>query len=161
MTEAPPEQPVVINTQYIKDLSFENPNAPGIYAAMSGRSPELQIALDVRPAQVTSRTYEVLLSLRVQATAEEKTAFLVELDYAGMVTLGESVPQSQVEPLLMIEVPRHLFPFARNTLAAITRDGGFPPLVVNPIDFEQFYQRHKRATTPSQNAGNGPDAPSA
>jgi preprotein translocase subunit SecB len=144
MAESPPERPLVIHSQYIKDLSFENPNAPEIFAALSEQGPALNITLDVQSRHLTERTYEIVLLLRVQATVQEKTTFLVELDYAGVVKVDNATAEADLEPLLMIEAPRYFFPFARNVLATITRDGGFPPLVINPIDFEQFYARHKK-----------------
>ena len=144
MAEIPSERPLVIHSQYIKDFSFENPNAPEIFGAMSEETPTLNITLDVQPRQLQERTYEIVLILRVQAEVQEKTTFLVELDYAGVAQVSDAIPEGEVEPLLMIETPRYFFPFARNVLATITRDGGFPPLVINPIDFEQFYERHKK-----------------
>ncbi|MFQ6018963.1 MAG: protein-export chaperone SecB [Kiloniellaceae bacterium] len=159
-TDTQPDQLLVINTQYIKDLSFENPNAPKIYSALAERPPELNINIDVKSTPLHQRTFEVVLNMRIQATASEQTAFLVELDYAGMVTLAESVSAAEAEALLLIETPRHLFPFARSIVAAVTRDGGFPPLVVNPIDFEQFYRLHKKARgqAPAAAEAAAPDA---
>lgn len=147
--ENPPERPLVIHSQYIKDFSFENPNAPEIFTALAEQTPVLNITLDVQPRQLNERTYEVVLLLRVQAEVQKKTTFLVELDYAGVVKVADTVPESDVEPLLMIEAPRYFFPFARNVLAMVTRDGGFPPLVINPIDFEQFYEQHKKTSAPA------------
>ena len=144
MAEIPTERPLVIHSQYIKDFSFENPNAPEIFGTMTEQTPSLNITLDVQPRQLGKRSYEIVLTLRVQAEVQEKTTFLVELDYAGVAQVADSVPENEVERLLMIETPRYFFPFARNVLASITRDGGFPPLVINPIDFEQFYERHKK-----------------
>ena len=165
------EQFLVINTQYVKDLSFENPNAPAVYAALGKAAPEIKVNIDVRSQLLQERTHEVVLRLRVEATAAEQTAFLVELDYAGIVTLGESIEGADKEALLMIEAPRHLFPFARSILAEATRDGAFPPLVLNPIDFVQLYRRHKaRAVDPppaksakgaNGEAGPGPEEKSA
>ncbi len=144
MAEIPLERPLIIHSQYIKDFSFENPNAPEIFSALNEQGPALNITLDVQPRLLSERTYEIVLLLRVQAKVQEKTTFLIELDYAGVVKVADAVPESEMEPLLMIEAPRYFFPFARNVLATITRDGGFPPLVINPIDFEQFYARHKK-----------------
>ena len=158
MAESPPIQPLVIHSQYVKDLSFENPNAPGVYGTLGNRSPALDISLDVRPLHLNNRTYEILLALRVQASIDEKTAFLVELDYAGVVSVVETASAEQMERLLMIEAPRYFFPFARNMLAAITRDGGFPPLVINPIDFEQFFLKHKKDTLQAAAAAQAPHA---
>lgn len=141
--QAPPEQTLVIHTQYVKDLSFENPNAPAIFSEQNSQPPTLNISLDVRSAQLNARTYEVVLSLRAQATLPEKSAFLTELEYAGVVSVPDSVAEADVERLLKVEAPRYLFPFARNVLAFATREGGFPPLIVNPIDFAQFHARRQ------------------
>ncbi len=153
MDESPPEQRLVINAQYIKDFSFENPNAPDVYAALSQAAPEIAVNIDVVPTHLGQRTYEVVLTLRVDAKAGDTVAFLVELDYAGLVTLGPSLPEEQVEPILFSETPYYLFPFARSVLAEVTRDAAFPPLVINPINFNQYYRRHKmnalKASAPS------------
>lgn len=144
MDQTPPEQPLVIMAQYIKDFSFENPNAPGIYQTLSESAPEITVNIDVTPLHLENRLYEVVLSLRVSATCGETVAFLVELDYAALVNIGESVAEEALEPLLFSETPRHLYPFARSILAMATRDAAFPPLFVNPVDFESFYQRNKK-----------------
>ena len=149
MAETQSAPPLLIQAQYIKDLSFENPNAPDVYAAISNNPPEITVNIDVNPTPLEKGVYEVVLSFRITAMSGEHTAFLVELDYAGIVTVHESVPEEDIEKLLLTEVPRHLFPFARSTLAEVTREGSFPPLVINPIDFEQFFHRHKK---------NAPDA---
>jgi preprotein translocase subunit SecB len=141
MAESPPNQLLVIHTQYIKDLSFENPNAPAIFSEPNNQAPTLNISLDVRSAQLNEHTHEVVLTLRAQATLPEKSAFLAELDYAGVVSVPDSAAADEVERLLKVEAPRYLFPFARNVLAFATREGGFPPLIVNPIDFAQFHAR--------------------
>ncbi len=154
--ESPPEslsdQQLVIQTQYIKDLSFENPNAPEIFEVLNKQAPELNINLDVQSRLLGERTYEVVLRLRVQAKSQEKTAFLVELAYAGIVKVVDAVPEDQVHPLLMVEAPRYLFPFARSVLATATREGGFPPLLINPIDFEQFYAQRQKNASPAAKA---------
>ena len=128
----------VIRTQYVKDQSFENPNAPEVYAMMAQEQPNLDISIDVTPTRLQERTFEVTLSLRADAKIGETSAFVSELDYAGVVTIGEEVEEDTMHHLLMVETPQYLFPFARAILAGATRDGGFPPLVVNPIDFSQL-----------------------
>ena len=143
MDQTPPEQPLVIMAQYIKDFSFENPGAPHIYQTLSQNAPEIKVDIDVVPAFLDQRVFEVVLALRVGATIGEKTAFLVELDYAGVVQIGASVPETALESLLFSETPRHLYPFARSVLAKVTGDAAFPPLFVNPIDFEGFYRANK------------------
>ncbi len=143
MNQTPPEQALVIMAQYIKDFSFENPNAPQIYQALSQGAPEIKVVVDVDPAVLDQRVFEVVLALRVSATVGEKTAFLVELDYAGIVQVGPSVPEPVLEQLLFSETPRFLYPFARSVLAKVTGDAAFPPLFINPIDFEGFYRTNK------------------
>ncbi len=143
MDETAPEQALAIMAQYIKDLSFENPNSPHIYQALSKRAPEIKVEVDVAAAALDKRVFEVMLSLRIGATIGDKTAFLIELDYAGIVQLGPSVPEAALEQLLFSEAPRFLFPFARSLLAKVTGDAAFPPLFINPIDFEGFYRTNK------------------
>ena len=143
MAESPANHMLVIHTQYIKDLSFENPNAPAIFSEQNSQAPTLNISLDVRSTRLSERTYEVVLSLRAEATLPEKSAFLTELEYAGVVSVAETVAEADVEHLLKVEAPRYLFPFARNVLAFATREGGFPPLIVNPIDFAQVHARRQ------------------
>jgi preprotein translocase subunit SecB len=146
MDPTPPEHPLLIMAQYIRDFSFENPNAPEVYPALSDKPPEITVNIDLIPAQLNNRTYEIVLAFRAKAMSGEQVAFLIELDYAAIVSISESVAEADLEPLLFIETPRHLFPFARNILANVTRDAAFPPLVVNPIDFESYYQRTKKGT---------------
>ena len=143
MDQTPPEQALVIMAQYIKDFSFENPNAPQVYQALNQGAPEIKVDVDINAAALDKRVFEVVLALRVGATISEKTAFLVELDYAGIVQIGESVTEAALEPLLFSQTPRFLYPFARAILAKATGDGAFPPLFVNPIDFEAFYRTNK------------------
>ncbi len=148
----------VIKTQYVKDQSFENPNAPEIYGQMAQQSPNLDINIDVTPQLLEGRTYEVTLSLRADAKIGQTSAFIVELEYAGVVSIGDDVDPQTEKLLLMVETPRHLFPFARAIMAGITREGGFPPLVINPIDFDQMFQA--RASSPADGA-DGPPAGTA
>ena len=146
MDRAPPEHPMLIITQYIKDFSFENPNAPEIYPAMSEQSPEITVNIDVVPTQRDERVYEVVLTLRINAVTGDKVAFLIELDHAAIVSIGESVGEEEKERLLLGETPRYLFPFSRKILSDITQDAAFPPLVINPIDFDEYFNRHKKGT---------------
>jgi preprotein translocase subunit SecB len=149
MPKNPPLQPLTIDRQYIKDLSFENPNAPQIYDAIADQRPQLSISLDVTPFAIADRRYEIVLSIRARATRpDDSIAFLIDLHYAGLAAVGHEVPEAEVEPLLLIEAPRYLFPFARGILATVVRDGGYAPLVVNPIDFETFYKKNKKGTLP-------------
>jgi preprotein translocase subunit SecB len=130
---------LIINGQYIKDLSFENPNILRMMQA-SGNQPEISIDLGVNVQGVTEGSYEVVLQVRVETKRDGLPGFIVELAYAGLITL-RGWPADQVEPILFIEGPKLLFPFARAIISNLTRDGGFPPLNLNPIDFAQLYSR--------------------
>lgn len=140
-----------INTQYVKDLSFENPNAPLIYTE-TNMSPELEVQIDVATNRLQERVFESVLKTRIVAKFKDKVAFLVELEYAGLITLGSGIPESDFQPLLQIEAPRHLFPFARAILSNATRDGGFPPLLINPVDFGELYLRKQQAAAKAAEA---------
>lgn len=140
----PATGPVVLNLQFTKDLSFEVPGAPEIYLTMR-EAPQINIALDVqaRRLQEGQETYEISLQIRADAkTTAGATAFIAELVYCGIFTLN-GVPGEMIEPVLLVECPRLLFPFARNILADVTRDGGFPPVLLAPIDFVQLWQQRR------------------
>ena len=123
-------------SQYIKDLSFENPNAPAIY--QSTNVPGIDVQFNIGAAQVGEEVHEVTLKIDVRAEGEGEVAFIVELAYAGLFGL-RNVPAEHIQPFLLGEAPRLLFPFARRVLADAVRDGGFPPLLLEPIDFGQLY----------------------
>jgi preprotein translocase subunit SecB len=127
---------VGVLSQYVKDFSFENPNAPTIY--QSQVAPSIDVQFNINSAQVGEEVYEVVLKVEVKAQAETQTAFLVDLSYAGLFGL-RNIPADQVEGFLLGEAPRILFPFARRVLADAVRDGGFPPLMLEPIDFGGIY----------------------
>jgi preprotein translocase subunit SecB len=136
----PDGQPtMVVNAQYVKDLSFENPNAPNSLMQQSG-APDVQVAVDTAAVQLEGSTFEVTLTVRAEGTSEDTSLFLVEAAYAGIFTLGE-VPEEYVAPLLYVEAPRQLFPFARAIVAECVRDGGFPPLLIHPVDFMALFQQ--------------------
>ena len=140
------ERGITIHTQYVKDLSFENPNAPRIYVNMK-ESPSAQVSIDVQGTRLQEDTYEVVLTAEVKATLQDNTAFVIELKYGGLVTLSGEITEQQRETLLLIEVPRYLFPFARNVISDATREGGFPPLLINPVDFTRLYRDQKARQT--------------
>ena len=130
---------LAILTQYVKDMSFENPRAPRGMQPNAPR-PEIQIRVDVGAQGMMEGHYEVTLQLNVEAKAGEETVFLMELAYGGVFMLA-NIEQKLLQPFLLIECPRLLFPFARRIVADATRDGGFPPLMIDPIDFLALYQR--------------------
>ncbi|MCD6034570.1 MAG: protein translocase subunit secB [Rickettsiales bacterium] len=133
-----------VNAQYVKDLSFESPNAPMSLGAPKTK-PRIDVAIDIQAKGLQENVYEVALNFTVKALADEKAViFLVELSYAGVFTLN-NIPLQEREPLLMIYCPNMLFPFARRVIGDVSRDGGFLPLMLEPIDFAALYQRRKAA----------------
>lgn len=136
----PGQQPSLkILGQYLKDLSFENPNAP-LSLAPQQQQPDINISVNVNARNLGPSDFEVELHLDAKATAEGKVIFAADLLYAGMFRL-ENFPANLLHPAVLIECPRMLFPFARQILADATRNGGFPPLMLDPIDFTVMYQR--------------------
>lgn len=132
--------PIQINTQYVKDFSFENPNAPASFAALKS-APNVQVNVNVEARKLNDEMYETALVINGTAKdAEGKNLFVAELTYAALVTLSDA-PEESVRPILLIEVPRIIFPFARNIMADMTRDGGYPPLMINPVDFVALYRK--------------------
>lgn len=123
-------------SQYVKDLSFENPNSPAVYQWQG--QPNIDIQFNIASGQVADDAYEVVLKVEAKAMAADKVAFQVELLYAGLFGI-RNLPADQMQPFLLAEAPRILFPFARRILADAVRDGGFPPLLLDPIDFGQLY----------------------
>lgn len=132
--------PLVVRSQYTKDLSFENPNAPGSLEPQS-TPPEVHISVGVDTRELGGSIHEVVLSLRGEASRNEDVVFIVELSYGGTFEVSDEVPADNVKPLLLIECPRLLFPFAREILSSATRDGGLPPLLLQPIDFVALYRQ--------------------
>ncbi len=143
-----PQPRLSIVAQYVKDLSFENPRGPG--GLTPGEAPEIKINVDTRGRQVEGERYEVELVISVNATAGGNPMFVCELTYAGLFGIA-NMPEEAIQPMLLIECPRLLFPFARRVVADATRDGGFPPLMIDPIDFMTLYRR--RAQQQAQAAG--------
>jgi len=135
-----PSLSLVINVQYVKDLSFENPNAPQSLIASGNQPPKIELAVDVQARGLQENVAEVALTLRAEATLGERTAYIAEVVYAGVFTLPQ-IPQDQARAVLLVEAPRLLFPFARQVLATAVQQGGFPPLMLQPLDFVDIYRR--------------------
>jgi preprotein translocase subunit SecB len=133
---------LAIQTQYVKDLSFENPRAPASLEPGQAR-PEIQVRVDVRAQQLSTERYEVVLQMHIDAQAGGETGFMLELSYGGVFGLM-NIPPESLQVLLLIECPRLLFPFARRIIADATRDGGFPPLMLDPIDFVALFRRRQQ-----------------
>jgi preprotein translocase subunit SecB len=150
------QPPLVVNIQYVKDLSFEVPGAPQIFTTLKTQ-PQVNINLDVQARRVNEGQPVFEVSLVIRAEAHEQpaappangqaagvppTVFVAELTYSGVFTLS-GLPDNAVEPVLLVECPRILFPFARNILSDVTRDGGFPPVLLQPIDFVALWQSRR------------------
>ena len=128
--------------QYIKDMSFETPLAPEIFSVLREQSPDMEVSIDAAVRQMEGPVFEVTVSVSMEAKAGYKTAFILELVYGCIVQLNpQLVPQEHAHSLLLIEVPRHMFPFVRQIVAQITSTGGFPPVMVQMIDFAELYRR--------------------
>ena len=140
-----PPAPLKLLAQYLKDLSFENPGAPHVHT-IRGDVPRGQLNLDVRARTIAPMQYEVSLVLGISALREQETVYIVELEYAGLFDVT-GVPEEHVTPVLMIEAPRIIFPFAREILAKVTREGGYPPVLLNPIDFVAVFREQMRRQT--------------
>lgn len=132
-------QRLIVNAQYIKDLSFENPRAPQSLAQQPS-APAVDINVDVNAQPLGPENFEVVLAIKASAKINGETLFLLELTYGAVVTV-RNVPREMLPPILLVETPRLMFPFARNIVADATRDGGYPPLMINPIDFTDLLRR--------------------
>ena len=142
---APQEKslPVMIHAQYIKDMSFENPLAPDSLRVGQNK-PEMDIDISMESTPIEDdkikNLYEVVLNLSATAKREGEVAFIAELAYGVTVSLGD-LPEDQHHPFLLIEVPRQAVPFARQILGTITQQGGYAPLLLNPVDFQAMYMQ--------------------
>lgn len=154
--QTPPEVRIV--THYIRDLSFEN------VAAQEGKgtsgTPEINVAVNMDAGSVGENRYQIGMKINAAAKTPEATRFVVELDYVGIFDIA-NVPQEHIHPFLFIECPRQILPYARRVISDVTRDGGYPPLMLDNVDFAQLY-RAKLEELQSQQAaggGNGAETP--
>ena len=138
-----------IVTQYIKDQSFENPNPIEAFLETQETQPTISIDITANAKKVREGLFEIALDLRAKGSVDEKkTLFIAELTYGAIVAVDETkVPAESVGPLLMVHFPTLLFPFARAIMADMTREGGFPALMLNPIDFGAMYQAQQQNNT--------------
>jgi preprotein translocase subunit SecB len=157
-TDAASTHQLLINAQYLKDLSFESPRAPQTLLNPN-EQPEVNLNVDVKARSLGPEVFEVLLTMSADARHKSEPVFVVELSYGAVVTVKNAAPEL-VPLLVFVETPRILFPFARSVIANATRDGGFPPLLVNPIDFAELLRRQHDQALKEQEA-TGVNAPPA
>ena len=134
--------------QYIKDFSFENPNAPRSLAP-NQTQPAIQIQINVGVQQLAETDYEISLKLDGKADSAGTVLFAFDLTFAGIFRV-QNIPKESLQPVVMIECPRLLFPFAREIVATAVRNGGFPPLLLDPVDFVSLYQQRMAQMPPGQ-----------
>lgn len=140
--------------QYIKDFSFENPNAPQSLQPTQ-QQPTINIQINVNARALAESDYEVELKLEGKADSSAGLLFSFDVVYAGIFRLT-NIPQDSIHPVMMIECPRLIFPFAREVVATMVRNGGFPPLLIDPVDFVGLYQQRL-----AELGGQQPTAPTA
>ncbi len=164
--EAAQAPQIRVLAQYIRDLSFENPGAPNTLM-QAQTQPDVSVGIDVKARSLQAQggapqdTFECALQIQCSAKRGDDTLFIIELMYCGLFALN-NVGKENINPIMLIEAPRLLFPFARQIIADMTRTGGFMPLMLDPIDFAALY-RHQLAEAAKQQDGNGgsADAPQA
>ena len=140
-------------TQYVKDLSVENPNAPESFQWQD--QPQLDVQFNIGAERVNDEIHEVELKISAASKSEQGTAFLVELSYCGLVGI-RNLPDEQAHAFLYAEAPRILFPFARRVISDAVRDAGFAPLMLDPIDFNGLYFQQLQQRYAEQEAGESP-----
>lgn len=128
-----------VTGQYVKDLSFENPGAPSTLVSMDEK-PRIEVNIDLDAKKLREDLFEVTLRIQAQGKSSDKNLFVVDLSYAGLFTLM-NIPAERLEQILMVDCPFVLFPYARRIVSDATRDGGFPPLMLEPIDFFAMYRK--------------------
>ncbi len=142
-----------ILAQYLKDFSFENPNAPASLQPKQ-QQPQIQIGVNVNGQPRSETDYEVSLKIEARAGEGNDMLFNIEVDYGGLVRV-QNIPAEHVHATVLIEGPRLLFPFVRQIVADVTRNGGFPPLMIDPIDFSMLY-RQRMMQAEQENGAQGP-----
>lgn len=147
---------VGIITQYVKDLSVENPAAPDVF--QWPEPPQIDVQFNIGAEKISPDVHEVMLKLTLTASSQRGTMYIVDLAYCGLVGM-RNVPEEQGHAFLYAEAPHLLFPFARRVVADAVRDAGFPPLMVDPVDFGGIYAQQLAARRAEEAAGGDPIAP--
>lgn len=139
------QYPFYIHDQYVKDISFENPNYLIKYTEKD-KQPEVSVNVETHVAKLNDDNYEVAMNITAKSLIEDKTVFVLELTYAALVSVAKDLKQDVLEPVLLVHCPFLMFPFAREIVATVTRTGGYPPLMIDPIDFANLYLEKKKET---------------
>ncbi|MSO14079.1 protein-export chaperone SecB [Rickettsiales endosymbiont of Trichoplax sp. H2] len=139
---------VLVNAQYIKDLSFENPKAP--YSLLGSEKPEVDVSIDIGAHNIQEETYEVVLAIQVKSVVKEDVQYLIDLKYAGVFTLDKGMNNEEREKVIFIQCPTIIFPYARRVISDISRDGGYLPLYISPVDFMTLYNNNKNKNSNEQ-----------
>ncbi len=145
-----------IITQYVKDLSVENPSAPDAF--QWPEPPHIDVQFNIAADPMGTDVHEVTLKLTITASSERGTMYIVDLAYCGLIGM-RNVPEDQAHAFLYAEGPRLLFPFARSIVASAVREAGFPPLMVDPVDFNGLYAQQLAARRAEEAAGGAPVSP--
>ncbi|MBR5154813.1 MAG: protein-export chaperone SecB [Alphaproteobacteria bacterium] len=140
MTETQNQNIIAINSQYIKDMSLEVPNAPEIYTKLNTQ-PQISVELNIDARKIQDDNYEVILNIHINSDINNEKLFIVELAYGAFCTI--KLPEEQIEPVLFIEIPKLLYPFARQIIASNLAESSMPPLLLAPVDFAAIYRSKK------------------
>ena len=155
MGEAPSDAPqVAMLAQYIRDLSFENPNAPASLQNESGTAPAVDVNVRVNGRKAGDDIYEIELSLNITSKAADQVQYIVELKYASLFGI-RNLPDDMTNKIVLIQGPTLMFPFARRIIADAVRDGGFPPLLLDPVNFEALYAQQAAQQGAAPSGGEG------
>ena len=134
--------PIMVQSQYIKDLSMEIPHAPVIFKKLQGQNPQVNVEINVEANKLEEENvFNIALNIAINGDIEKEKAFILELSYAAVVSLN--IPSEHQEPVLMVEIPHMIYPFARQIVSQTMTSAGLPPLMLNPIDFMGMYQAKK------------------
>lgn len=150
-TEQPLPPQLNVLAQYVKDFSFENPNAPGSLGSFQQAQPQINIQINVQANALSATDYEVILKTEGKAERDGKVLFSFDLQFGGVFRI-QNVPPESLHPVVLIECPRLLFPFSREIVAAAVRNGGFPPLLLDPVDFVALYRQNLEQQAAQGNA---------
>ena len=147
------QYPFYIHDQYVKDISFENPNYLLKYSNPE-KQPEVAVNVETHVAKIDDEHYEVAMNISAKSELDGKSIFVLELTYAGLVSVAKDLKQDVLEPVLLVHCPFLMFPFAREIVASVSRAGGFPPLMLDPIDFASLYLAKKKESEENKSTAN-------